>query len=154
MSWLRPILVLALLLPIGSSLRANDPPPGNGCPNRRRVTIIGEPPGPCPNGARRYWYECRDNGLWYCWQKCVDGKWGEKRCFVVNTSGDAYIFDDPTKVTSITCDYDCPPDLVQNVIYGRRRVRTFNCVNGRVKNEVVEVGQCGDPRCKRRIEVI
>jgi len=101
----------------------------------------------------RWWYECRDNGLWYCWQKCVDGKWGEKRCFVVNTSGDAYIFDDPTKVTTTTCDYDCPPDLVQKVIYGRRKVRTFNCIDGRVRNNVVEVGQCGDPRCKRRIEV-
>jgi len=101
----------------------------------------------------RWWYECRDNGLWYCWQECVDGKWGEKRCFVVDTSGGGYIMDDPTKVTSITCDYDCPPDLVQKVIYGRRRVRTFNCVDGRVRNEVIDPGQCGDPRCKRRIKV-
>ena len=85
----------------------------------------------------------------------MDGKWGEKQCRVSDTRGDdGSIIDDLTKVTTTTCDYDCPPDLAQKVIYGRRKVRTFNCVNGRVKNEVVEVGQCGDPRCKRRIEVI
>ena len=153
MKWIHVALALSLALlsqpaPINSSTR----PPAD-CENKE-VVIINPPAGRCPNGARRWWYECRNNGLWYCWQECVDGRWGEKRCFVVNTSGDAYIFDDPTKVTSITCDYDCPPDLAQKVIYGRRKVRTFNCVNGRVKNEVVEFGQCGDPRCKRRIEVI
>jgi len=39
------------------------------------------------------------------------------------------------------------------VIYGRRKVSTFNCVDGQVKNAVVETGQCGDPRCKQRIKV-
>ena len=79
--------------------------------------------------------------MWYCWQECVDGRWGEKRCFVVDTSGGDYIMDDPTKVTTTTCDYDCPPDLEQKVIYGRRKVRTFNCVDGRVRNEVIDPGQ-------------
>ena len=145
-------LSLALLsqpAPINSNSSA-----GRGCENEE-VVIINPPAGRCPNGARRYWNECRDNELWFCWQECVDGKWGEKQCRVSDTRGDdGSIIDDLTKVTTTTCDYDCPPDLAQKVIYGRRKVRTFNCVNGRVKNEVVEVGQCGDPRCKRRIEVI
>ena len=84
----------------------------------------------------------------------MDGKWGEKKCRVSDTrDDDGRIIDDLTKITSITCDYDCPPDLAQKVIYGRRKVRTFNCVDGRVRNDVIEVGQCGDPRCKRRIKV-
>jgi len=112
MKWMHVTLALSLaLLSQPAPINSSTSPPGRGCSNTV-VEIINPPAGPCPNGAKRHWYECRDNGLWYCWQECVDGKWGEKQCLVSNTSGGGYFMDDLTKVTTTTCDYDCPPDLV------------------------------------------
>ena len=155
MSWLRPILVLALLLPIGSSLHATatDPPLDDGCPDRR-IVIIEERTGPCANGARRWWQECRDNAMWYCYQICENGVWKASDCIAMdNNAGGGYLMENPNKIATATCDYDCPPDLANQVIYGRRKTTSFECVDGKVTNKVSEVGQCGDPRCVRRIKV-
>jgi hypothetical protein len=52
-------------------------------------------------------------------------------------AADGYIIDDPTEVTSVTCDYDCPPDLQNKVIYGARKVRTFNPLRRRAGEDTI-----------------
>ena len=134
----------------GASSATTETSPPPGCTNVGWSIDTSSTPSKCVPGARKSYYRCVDQKkVEICYEECgPDGVWKLITCLDANAERD----DAPNELLSVTCTYDCPPDLQNKVIYGTRKVISTLCIEGKFNRVVREENQC-DPRCKRRIRV-